>query len=177
MIILFFIPLMFILKNQHLFVNINDTFNSIQVNWNIKLKFLLGILTLIFDLNQLIDLLSIGTLMAYSVVAICVVILRYRPNSDSGLTADRPQIATIANKDQQLNVAEEKKDNNKIEPSHSLKDILSVFFLGHSNESIFTRCFSPRSSCTRASSCLVNTITVLSRNIFDLNQNLIILRF
>lgn len=39
-----------------------------------------GILCLIFDLNQLIDMMSIGTLMAYSVVAICVVILRYRPD-------------------------------------------------------------------------------------------------
>lgn len=38
--------------------------------------YILGILCLIFDLNQLIDMLSIGTLMAYSVVALCIVILR-----------------------------------------------------------------------------------------------------
>ncbi len=37
---------------------------------------LAAILCLIFDLNQLIDMMSIGTLMAYSVVAICVLILR-----------------------------------------------------------------------------------------------------
>ena len=43
--------------------------------------FFAGILCLIFDLNQLIDMMSIGTLMAYSVVSICVLILRYRPDT------------------------------------------------------------------------------------------------
>ncbi len=43
--------------------------------------FFAGVLCLIFDLEQLIDMMSIGTLMAYSVVSICVLILRYRPDS------------------------------------------------------------------------------------------------
>lgn len=36
------------------------------------------VLTIIFDVNQLADMMSIGTLVAYSLGAICVVILRYR---------------------------------------------------------------------------------------------------
>ena len=35
-----------------------------------------GILVLIFDLNQLINLMSLGTLMAYALVSACCLVLR-----------------------------------------------------------------------------------------------------
>lgn len=41
-----------------------------------------AVMALIFDLNQLIDMMSIGTLMAYTIVAVCIVVLRYQQEDD-----------------------------------------------------------------------------------------------
>lgn len=43
---------------------------------------LTGILAAIFDLSQLVNMMSIGTLMAYSIVAACVMLLRYEVDVD-----------------------------------------------------------------------------------------------
>jgi cationic amino acid transporter 3 len=41
-----------------------------------------SLLTLLLDLNELVEMTSIGTLMSYTVVSICVIILRYRPSHE-----------------------------------------------------------------------------------------------
>jgi len=41
-----------------------------------------AVMVLLFDLRQLIDMMSIGTLMAYSLVALCVMILRFTEDQE-----------------------------------------------------------------------------------------------
>lgn len=39
-----------------------------------------AVIALIFDIETLVEFLSIGTLLAYSIVSACVIILRYQPS-------------------------------------------------------------------------------------------------
>merc|ERR1711881_370513 len=55
---------------------------KVPQNATILCSIVAAILAALFDLNVLIDFLSIGTLAAYTIVAMCVLILRYRPDED-----------------------------------------------------------------------------------------------
>lgn len=118
-----------------------------------------GILVLIFDLSQLIDMLSIGTLMAYSVVAVCILLLRYKPTENE--IENPSMIEKSFSNNIQINEADTLERTNPTEPQLFKTKIYNSFF-GHSNENFLKRCFSPSNECTLASSHLVNTLTILS---------------
>ena len=55
---------------------INEKYKT-PFNGTLITGFLTGLLAAVFNLNQLVNMMSIGTLLAYSMVASCVLILRY----------------------------------------------------------------------------------------------------
>lgn len=55
---------------------------QVPVHATMMSSLLAALMALIFDLQQLIEMLSIGTLMAYTIVAVSVLLLRYRTGDD-----------------------------------------------------------------------------------------------
>jgi len=60
---------------------VNERFQTPVVG-TIIAGILTALMTLIFDLKELVDMMSIGTLMAYSIVAACVLLLRYEKSDE-----------------------------------------------------------------------------------------------
>ena len=101
-------------------------------------------LVLIFDLNQLIDMMSIGTLLAYSLVSACTLVLRYRPTEDSAKKYDADS---------------EDMDGSDSLRRRSLKD----FLFGQSDEPLMRRLLIPKSNkCNSASAQLVVALTIVA---------------
>ncbi|XP_029206695.2 cationic amino acid transporter 2-like isoform X2 [Acropora millepora] len=69
-----------------------------------------GILALIFDIHALVEMLSIGTLMAYTVVAVCVIVLRYSTQT-VGLSK---QEISEAGEDNQTNGKERSREDSPL---------------------------------------------------------------
>ena len=61
---------------------------EVPVNATVYPGILTAFFALLFDLQELVEMMSIGTLLAYSLVSLCVLILRYQPDDHIQLYPD-----------------------------------------------------------------------------------------